>query len=289
MSCHPLLQPTLSSLRPRTSRVNFDTSVISEDRRDRERERVQHATIHPSIHSSFALLPHRAEFTLHLFHTCVGRYDDAATYYSAGSVDTAASVEDGAEHFWMFIFTHLTAIYCFGSSAAMHHFGTHAQASPRQLDLYLKMDYIGISLGMLGPFIPGLTLGFWCHPLLQKWYVLYCCTYCTAVRPSVSTCRRPTLCSSNDGWHRGSIYLPPQSCGLYSSVMCCVTDAVTSMPYRYLVAISLVVGGSICIQLHPSFGSKAWVSVYCFFPATSLQRVTFRFEPSTAVCVCAGG
>ena len=151
-------------------------------RPSRPRTRTRSTRNHSPIHSSFALLPHRAEFTLHRFHTCVGRYDDAATYYSAGSVDTAASVEDGAEHFWMFIFTHLTAIYCFGSSAAMHHFGTHAQASPRQLDLYLKMDYIGISLGMLGPFIPGLTLGFWCHPLLQKWYVLYYCTYCTAVR-----------------------------------------------------------------------------------------------------------
>lgn len=79
----------------------------------------------------------------------------------------------------------------------MHHYGTHALASRQQLDWYLKLDYIGISLGMLGPFVPGLTLGFWCRPVLQS---------------------------------------------------------------RYLVAIMLVVGGSIAMQLHPKFGTKEWVS-----------------------------
>jgi adiponectin receptor len=57
---------------------------------------------------------------------------------------------------------------CFGTSAAYHTLLCH---SHEFADLWVRLDYVSISVLILGSFVPGLYMGFYCEPLLLRGYL----------------------------------------------------------------------------------------------------------------------
>ena len=81
----------------------------------------------------------------------------AASYPGAGAADRAV------------FHAYLTACaLCFGLSAAYHTLLCHSRGAA---DLWVRLDYAGISVLILGSFVPGLYLGFYCEPGLQALYL----------------------------------------------------------------------------------------------------------------------
>ncbi|KAF1731940.1 Progestin and adipoQ receptor-like protein 1 [Beauveria bassiana] len=62
----------------------------------------------------------------------------------------------------------LACAACFGLSAAYHTLLCHS----RELaDLWIRIDYVGISLLIMASFVPGLYMGFYCEPWLLRGYL----------------------------------------------------------------------------------------------------------------------
>ena len=81
----------------------------------------------------------------------------AASYPGAGAADRAV------------FHVYLTACaLCFGLSAAYHTLLCHSRGAA---DLWVRLDYAGISVLILGSFVPGLYMGFYCEPGLQALYL----------------------------------------------------------------------------------------------------------------------
>ncbi|KAI0107397.1 mPR-like GPCR protein [Hypoxylon sp. NC0597] len=61
----------------------------------------------------------------------------------------------------------LSAVACLGLSSAYHTFMCHS----RQVEaLWLRLDFVGIILLILGSFVSGIYVGFWCETLERKIY-----------------------------------------------------------------------------------------------------------------------
>ena len=64
---------------------------------------------------------------------------------------------------------YLTALtLCFGMSAAYHTMLCHSKESA---DLWMRLDYVGISVLIGGSFVPGLYMGLYCEMGLFTTYV----------------------------------------------------------------------------------------------------------------------
>lgn len=64
---------------------------------------------------------------------------------------------------------YLTALsLCFGISATYHTMLCHSRESA---DLWVRLDYVSISILIFSSFIPGLYMGFYCEPGLLKMYL----------------------------------------------------------------------------------------------------------------------
>ncbi|KAK5990393.1 Adiponectin receptor protein [Cladobotryum mycophilum] len=57
---------------------------------------------------------------------------------------------------------------CFGVSAAYHTLLCHSRDVA---DLWVRLDYVSISVLILASFVPGLYMGFYCEPLLLRGYL----------------------------------------------------------------------------------------------------------------------
>lgn len=57
---------------------------------------------------------------------------------------------------------------CFGVSAAYHTLLCHSRD---WADQWVRIDYVGISVLILGSFVPGLYMGFYCEPWLLRGYL----------------------------------------------------------------------------------------------------------------------
>lgn len=68
---------------------------------------------------------------------------------------------------FIFAFFLLTAFVCFGLSATYHTMMNH---SAKVSNLWLRIDFVGIVVLILGDFISGVYVGFYCEPTLQKVY-----------------------------------------------------------------------------------------------------------------------
>lgn len=60
-----------------------------------------------------------------------------------------------------------TTVFCFGISSAYHTLLCHSEIYAAA---WVRLDYVAIVFQILGSFISGLYLGFYCEPLLQKFY-----------------------------------------------------------------------------------------------------------------------
>jgi predicted membrane channel-forming protein YqfA (hemolysin III family) len=60
-----------------------------------------------------------------------------------------------------------TSFVCFGMSAAYHTLQCHSE---RYASLWVCSDYVGIVGQIVGSCVPGVYLGFYCEPDLQKLY-----------------------------------------------------------------------------------------------------------------------
>ena len=68
----------------------------------------------------------------------------------------------------MIVAFHLCSIsICFGLSALFH---TLKNRSSHSSDLWARIDYIGIIILMLGDFVSGIYMSFYCEPILQNTY-----------------------------------------------------------------------------------------------------------------------
>lgn len=71
----------------------------------------------------------------------------------------------------------LAATICFGVSAVYHAVINH---SPYILDLSTRIDYVGILCMIVGNFITGVYVAFYCQPMLQKTYWTMVSGYCVS-------------------------------------------------------------------------------------------------------------
>lgn len=71
----------------------------------------------------------------------------------------------GTSNYVIFAFFLLTAVICLGVSAMYHTFTNH---SAHISDLWLRIDFVGIIVLMLGDFVSGIFMVFYCEPDLQK-------------------------------------------------------------------------------------------------------------------------
>ena len=79
---------------------------------------------------------------------------------------------------YMIVAFHLcSASICFGLSALYH---TLMNCSAHSSDLWGRIDYTGIIILILGDFVSGIYVGFYCEPILQN-------TYWTMVRISLNS------------------------------------------------------------------------------------------------------
>ncbi|EUC32668.1 hypothetical protein COCCADRAFT_37421 [Bipolaris zeicola 26-R-13] len=60
-----------------------------------------------------------------------------------------------------------TCVICFGTSAAYHTLICHSRAFAQ---LWVRLDFVGIVVQIIGSFIPGIYFAFYCEPRLQKIY-----------------------------------------------------------------------------------------------------------------------
>ncbi|KAJ6178219.1 hypothetical protein N7519_008680 [Penicillium mononematosum] len=60
-----------------------------------------------------------------------------------------------------------TSVLCFGISSAYHTFLCH---SVHVADVWVRLDYVAIVFQILGSFVSGIYIGFYCEPHLQKLY-----------------------------------------------------------------------------------------------------------------------
>jgi adiponectin receptor len=67
----------------------------------------------------------------------------------------------------------LAGAICMGMSAAYHTFMNH---SMHVSHLMLRMDFVGIVILIVGKFVSGIYVGFYCEPLLMKTYWSMVCT-----------------------------------------------------------------------------------------------------------------
>lgn len=70
-----------------------------------------------------------------------------------------------------------SASICFGFSALYH---TLMNRSARCSTLWARIDYIGIIVLILGDFVSGIYVGFYCEPILQKTYWTMVRTHCSS-------------------------------------------------------------------------------------------------------------
>ena len=69
---------------------------------------------------------------------------------------------------YMVVAFHLgSASICFGLSALYH---TLKNRSADSLNLWSRIDYIGITILILGDFVSGIYVSFYCEPILQNTY-----------------------------------------------------------------------------------------------------------------------
>lgn len=60
-----------------------------------------------------------------------------------------------------------TTVLCFTASALYHTLLCHSQC---YFDLWVRIDYVAIILQILGSFVSGIYIGFYCEPVLQWLY-----------------------------------------------------------------------------------------------------------------------
>lgn len=60
-----------------------------------------------------------------------------------------------------------TSVVCFGVSSAYHSFLCHSE---HYHNLWVRLDYLAIVFQILGSFVSGIYIGFYCEPHLQKAY-----------------------------------------------------------------------------------------------------------------------
>jgi adiponectin receptor len=65
-----------------------------------------------------------------------------------------------------------TSVICFGMSSAYHTFLCHSEP---YADLWGRIDYLSILVQILGSFVSGIYIGFYCEPGLQKLYWTMVC------------------------------------------------------------------------------------------------------------------
>lgn len=65
-----------------------------------------------------------------------------------------------------------TCVICFGTSAAYHTLICHSQLFA---NLWVRLDYVGIVVQIVGSFVPGIYFAFYCEPNLQKLYWTMVC------------------------------------------------------------------------------------------------------------------
>lgn len=76
----------------------------------------------------------------------------------------------------MIVALHLCTItLCFGLSALYH---TFMNRSAHPSALWVRIDYTGIIVLILGDFVSGIYVGFHCEPILQNTYWTMVCTKC---------------------------------------------------------------------------------------------------------------
>ena len=69
--------------------------------------------------------------------------------------------------FFIFSFFLLTAVICLGLSTTYHTMMNHSYKFEQ---LFLRLDLVGIVVLILGNFISGIYMVFWCEPLQRKIY-----------------------------------------------------------------------------------------------------------------------
>lgn len=87
-------------------------------------------------------------------------------WYILEYLTTRYSRTTSADHF-VFVFFLLTAVICLGLSATYHTLMNHSYAIEQ---LWLRLDLVGIVVLILGDFISGIYMVFWCEPLQRKIY-----------------------------------------------------------------------------------------------------------------------
>jgi adiponectin receptor len=110
------------------------------------------------LHNQTAnIVTHLVPAVLSLFFNAALRLFFAARYPAAGIADQVV------------FHVYLTACtLCFGLSAAYHTLLCHSR---EKADLWVRLDYAGISVLILGSFVPGLYMGFYCEPGLLALYL----------------------------------------------------------------------------------------------------------------------
>ena len=84
----------------------------------------------------------------------------------------------------MIVAFHLcSASICFGLSALYH---TLMNCSAYSSDLWGRIDYTGIIILILGDFVSGIYVGFYCEPILQNTYWTMVCSRLYTLSPSPS-------------------------------------------------------------------------------------------------------
>lgn len=68
---------------------------------------------------------------------------------------------------FVFAFFLFTASFCLGMSATFHTLLNHSE---KVSHLWLQFDFVGIVILIIGYFVSGVYMGFYCEPTLQKVY-----------------------------------------------------------------------------------------------------------------------
>lgn len=82
--------------------------------------------------------------------------------YFAARFPNASKTDQAIFHVYL-----TTSLVCFGISSTYHTLLCH---SPYYNDLWGRLDYVAIVFQILGSFVSGIYVGFYCEPLLQRIY-----------------------------------------------------------------------------------------------------------------------
>ncbi|KAH8887831.1 mPR-like GPCR protein [Thozetella sp. PMI_491] len=82
--------------------------------------------------------------------------------YFAAHFPAASEIDLAVFHLYL-----TTSVVCFGISSAFHTLQCH---SASYFDLWIRFDYMAIVVQILGSFISGIYVGFYCEPHLQRVY-----------------------------------------------------------------------------------------------------------------------